>query len=163
VNGLLTAGNIADGAPPTTGLPLFTYGADPTAIARTLSAAPLQTADLAAIAPGPPYVSNGVPLALSDLASPQNAADRIDGSSFAQFYGFLAGRAGSALSDAQSRLAVEQSAVAQTKNLRDRMSGVSLDEEAAILIQFQRAYEATSRLIVILDQLSQDTINILQR
>jgi flagellar hook-associated protein 1 len=43
------------------------------------------------------------------------------------------------------------------------MSGVSLDEEAAILIQFQRAYEATSRLIVILDQLSQDTINILQR
>jgi flagellar hook-associated protein 1 len=163
VNAILTAGNIADGAPPTTGLPLFTYGADPTAIATTLSAAPLQTADLAAIAPGPPYVSNAVPLALSDLASPQNAADRIDGSSFAQFYGFLAARAGSALSDAQSRLAVEQSAVAQTKNLRDRMSGVSLDEEAAILIQFQRAYEATSRLIVILDQLSQDTINILQR
>jgi flagellar hook-associated protein 1 len=163
VNGLLTAGNIADGTPPTTGLPLFSYGANPTAVAKTLAAAPLRTTDLAAIAPGPPYVSNGVPLALAAGASPQDDADKIDGSSFAQFYGFLAARAGSALGDAQSRLAVQQSAVAQTKNLRDQMSGVSLDEEAAILIQFQRAYEANSRLIVILDQLSQDTINILQR
>jgi len=163
VNAVLIAGNIADGAPPTPGVPLFTYGADPAAIARTLSAAPLQPGDLAAIAPGPPYVSNGVPMALSDLASPQDPADRIDGSSYAQFYGFLAARAGSALSDAQGRLAIQQSAVAQTKNLRDQMSGVSLDEEAAILIQFQRAYEANSRLITVLDQLSQDTINILQR
>jgi len=163
VNAVLTAGNIADGTPPTTGLPLFTYGADPTAAAKTLSAEPLRPADLAAIAPGPPYVSNGVPLALAAGASPQDAADKIDGSSFAQFYGFLAARAGSALGDAQSRLAVQQSAVAQTRNLRDQMSGVSLDEEAALLIQFQRAYEANSRLIVILDQLSQDTINILQR
>ena len=40
--------------------------------------------------------------------------------------------------------------------------GVSLDEEATILIQFQRAYEANSRLITVLDQLSQATIDMLQ-
>jgi flagellar hook-associated protein 1 len=163
VNALLTAGNIADGPPPTTGLPLFDYGTNPAAAAKNLKATSLQPAELAAIAPGPPYVSNGVALALAAGASPQDDADKIDGSSFAQYYGFLAARAGSALSNARSRLAVQQSAVAQTKNLRDQMSGVSLDEEAAILIQFQRAYEANSRLITVLDQLSQVTINILQR
>ena len=30
------------------------------------------------------------------------------------------------------------------------------------LVQFQRAYEASSRLITILDQLTEDTINMLQ-
>lgn len=163
VNALLTAGNISDGPPPQPGVPLFTYDADPTSVARTLSAAPVTPDQLAAIDPGPPYISNGVPLALATLSSPQSAADEIDGSSYIQFYGGLAARAGSALSDAKGRLAVQQSAVAQTKNLRDQMSGVSLDEEAAILIQFQRAYEANSRLITILDQLSREAIDMLQR
>jgi flagellar hook-associated protein 1 len=163
VNTVLTNGTLSDGPPPVPGLPLFTYGADPTTAARTLTAAPLQPADLAAVEPGPPYTANGVPLALAAMASPLDPNDKIDGASFAQFYGTLAGRTGGELSDAQSRQAVQQSAVAQTKNLRDQGSGVSLDEEAAILIQFQRAYEATSRLITILDQLSQAAINILQR
>jgi len=39
---------------------------------------------------------------------------------------------------------------------------VSLDEEATILIQFQRAYQANSRFITVLDQLTQDTIDILK-
>jgi flagellar hook-associated protein 1 len=163
VNGLLTAGKLSDdpNAPPA--LPLLSYGADPTSAARTLAFTGIQTSELAAIDPGPPYVSNGVALSLAGLASPQSAADGIDGGSFAQFYGSLAGRAGSELSDAKGRLAVQQSAVAQTKNLRDQMSGVSLDEEAAILIQFQRAYEANSRFIMVLEQLSQEVIDILRR
>jgi flagellar hook-associated protein 1 FlgK len=55
----------------------------------------------------------------------------------------------------------QQSTVAQAKDLRQQMSGVSLDEEATVLIQFQRAYEANAKLITVLDQLMQDTINIL--
>jgi flagellar hook-associated protein 1 FlgK len=45
--------------------------------------------------------------------------------------------------------------------VRQQLSGVSLDEEATILLQFQQAYEASSKLINILDQLSEDTINML--
>jgi flagellar hook-associated protein 1 FlgK len=44
--------------------------------------------------------------------------------------------------------------------VRQQISGVSLDDEATILIQFQRAYEANSKLINTLDQLTLDTINI---
>ena len=42
-----------------------------------------------------------------------------------------------------------------------RSPGVSLDEEATILIQFQQAYEANSKLISVLDQLSEDAVNML--
>jgi flagellar hook-associated protein 1 FlgK len=51
--------------------------------------------------------------------------------------------------------------VAQAQNVRQQISGVSLDQEATILIQFQQAYEASSKLITILDQLTEDTINML--
>ena len=58
---------------------------------------------------------------------------------------------------------VDGAIAAQTKNLRQQLSGVSLDEEATIVIQFQRAYEANSRLIAVLDQLTEETIQILRR
>jgi flagellar hook-associated protein 1 FlgK len=165
VNGLLTSGVVSTDLPPQTGVALFTYDANPTAAARTLTVdrTAVKPELLAAIQAGPPAVANGVALALSQLANPSSAADQIGGASYTQFYGAMASRAGSGWNEANGRLAVQQSAVAQTKNLRQQMSGVSLDEEATILIQFQRAYEANSRLIGVLNQLTEDAINILQR
>lgn len=162
VNALLTSGVAPDG---TAGVALFSYSPNPTDTARTLSVdlAAIQPGQLGAAQAGPPPVANGVALALSAMSNPQQAADEIDGASYAQFFGRLAARAGSALNDADSRLKVHESAVAQARNLRQQMSGVSLDEEATILIQFQRAYEANSRLIAVLDRLTQATIDMLQR
>ena len=73
----------------------------------------------------------------------------------------MAAAIGNHLNDANNSLQVQQSALAQAQNLRQQVSGVSLDEEAAVLLQFQQAYEANSKLITILDQLSEDTINML--
>jgi flagellar hook-associated protein 1 FlgK len=161
VNALLTSGTAPDGSP---GVPLFTYGSNPTDTARTLTVdRSVPASALGAMAPGPPQVANGIPLALSQLASPLSAADEIDGASYSQYFGRLAARAGTAKNDAEGRLSVQQSAVAQARNLRQQLSGVSLDEEATILIEFQRAYEANSRLITVLDRLTEATINILQR
>jgi flagellar hook-associated protein 1 FlgK len=164
VNQLLTAGNISDGPPPQPGVPLFTYDtSNDTNVAKTLSVDPTVTpSQLAAISPGPPYVSNGVPLALSQLATPLVAADQINGVSYSQFYGKMAANVGSQLQDAINGKQVQQSLLAQARDQRQQVSGVSLDEEAMILVEFQRAYEATSRFITVLDQLTQDTINILR-
>jgi flagellar hook-associated protein 1 FlgK len=163
VNQLLTQGNISDGPPPVAGVPLFTYDTtNATNVAQTLAVDPTVTADqLAAISTGPPEVSNGVPLALSALADPQSSDDEINGASFTGFYGNMAAAIGNHLNDANNSLQVQQSALAQAQNLRQQVSGVSLDEEAAVLLQFQQAYEANSKLITILDQLSEDTINML--
>jgi flagellar hook-associated protein 1 FlgK len=164
VNQLLTSGYISDGSPPDAGVALFTYDTgNDTNVAQTLAVDPAVTPDrLAAIDPGPPYTANGIPLALAGLSDPQDPAGEIDGASFTEYYGDMASRIGAQLNDATNVLQSQQSMVAQAKELRDQMSGVSLDEEAMMMIQFQRAYEANSRLITILNQLTQDTINILQ-
>ncbi len=164
VNELFTNGQISAGPPAVTGVPLFTYDAtNDAAVAQSLQVDPAVTPDqLAAIDPGPPAVSNGVPLALSQLATPLDAADKIDGISYSEFYGQMAGDVGGKLNDAQNGQQVQQSLLAQAKDLRNQYSGVSLDEEATILIQFQRAYQANSRFITILDQLTQEAINLIK-
>ena len=164
VNTILTSGNISDGPPPEPGVALFRYdAANPTNVARSLSVDPAVTPDqLALISPGPPYVGNGIPLALSQLSVPTDDADRIDGVSYSEFYGGMASRVGGQLQSAQDGAQVQQSLVAQAKNQRQQLSGVNLNEEAMILVEFQRAYQANSRLITVLDQLTQDTLSILQ-
>jgi flagellar hook-associated protein 1 FlgK len=164
VNQLLTSGNISEGPPPDAGVALFTYDTtNDTAAARSLSVDPSVTTDqLATIDPGPPAVSNGVPLALSQMASPVQDADRIDGVSYNAFYGRLAARVGGQLNDASNGEEVQRSLVAQAKDLRQQYSGVSLDEEAMVLLQFQRAYQATSKFFTVLDQLTQATIDLLR-
>jgi flagellar hook-associated protein 1 FlgK len=164
VNDIFTSGNIDDGNPPQAGVGLFTYDAkNDTAVAQSMEADPTVTADqLAAIDPGPPPVSNGIPLRLSALSSPQSSDDKIQGWSYSEFFGQMAARTGAELNTAKDRQQVQQSTVAQAKDLRQQMSGVSLDEEAIVLMQFQRSYQASSRLITILDQLTQETISMLQ-
>ncbi len=163
VNQILTSGDISSGPPAVPGIPLFTYNAaTPSAIAQTLAVNPAMTPDqLAAIDPGPPLVSNGIALRLAALASPQNAADEINGFSYAEFYGNIASVVGRQSQDAQTQLAVQQQTVAQARNLRSQASGVNLDQEAATMVEFQRAYNATSKVVSILDELTQATINML--
>jgi flagellar hook-associated protein 1 FlgK len=163
INQILTSGNISDGPPPVPGVPLFTYTAgSPTSVARSLAVSSTITADqLAAINPGPPYVSNGTALQLAALASPQNPADEINGFSYAEFYGNMAAGVGRKSQDASNQLSVQQQALAQARNLRSQSSGVSLNDEAVQLVEFQRAYEASSKMVTVLDELTQATINML--
>ena len=178
VNGLLTSGNISDAVPPASdgtggspavpGVPLFTYATNAdgtvnaTNVAQSLAVNPDITAgQLAAIDPGPPEVSNGTALALANLATPTNAAGEINGASFTQYYGNMASQVGSDLSTATNNQQVDQSALAQAQNLRQQQTGVSLDDEAVSVIEFQRSYEANSHLVSVLDQLTLDTINML--
>ena len=163
VNQILTSGSISDGPPPVPGVPLFTYTAgSPTSVARTLAVSSTITPDqLAAINPGPPYASNGTALQLAGLANPQSPADEINGFSYAEFYGNVAAGIGTQAQDASNQLNVQQQTLAQARNLRSQISGVSLNDEAAELVQFQSAYDANSKMVSVLDQLTQATINML--
>lgn len=174
-----------DGSMPQAGVPLFRYAtttaadgsvvAQHTRVAATLAVNPSVTSDQLGAISGTPTdsatqpvtltneISNGIPLALSNLANPTDSKDMVNGTtSFSSWYGGLAERVGTALNNATDQLQVQQSTVAQAKDLRDQTSGVSLDQEAMVMIQFQRAYDANSKLITILDQLTQDAINILR-
>jgi len=163
VNQILQSGNISDGPPAVPGVALFAYNAaTPTGVAQSLAVSSTITpAQLAAIDPGPPEVANGIALRLANLANPTAPADEINGKSYAAFYGSIAAGIGSQSSNAQNNLTTQQQVVAQARNLRSQVSGVSLDEEAANLIEFQRAYQATAKVVTVVDQLTQSTINIL--
>lgn len=163
VNQILTSGNIADGPPPVPGAALFTYDAtNATAVAQTLAVNPAITPDqLAAIDPGPPYVSDGTVLKLAALAQPTSAADKIDGLSYAGFYGGIAASVGRSLSDARDKKDVQNQLVTQARAARSASSGVSLDQEAIQLIEFQRAYQATAKLVTVLDELTKTALSLL--
>lgn len=164
VNGILTASQISAGPPPVPGVPMFTYdAANDTTVAQSFSLAPgITAAQLASIRPGPPSVINGAALQLANLANPQRDEDKIDGYSFVEFYGRVAGRVGQLLSDAQSSQSYRSQMAAQARSLRSELSGVSLDEEAVLIIEFQRAYQANARVVTILNELTQTVIDMLR-
>ena len=56
---------------------------------------------------------------------------------------------------------MQKQLLAQARAQRSESSGVSLDEEAIRLVEYQRAYQATAKLVSVLDQLSQVTIDMI--
>jgi flagellar hook-associated protein 1 FlgK len=154
VNTTLAQGVDANGAAPTTNL--FRYNAA-TGAASTIGVNALTPDQIAAALPSAPG-GNGNALNLAGLAN----ASVVNGSTFTQFYGALAGRVGRDLSNARSSQDTAQGLVTQAQNLRQQSSGVSLDEEASRLVEFQRAYQATSKMIGVLDTLTQNVIDIIK-
>jgi flagellar hook-associated protein 1 FlgK len=50
--------------------------------------------------------------------------------------------------------------VNQIELLRDSVSGVSIDEEAASMMRFQRAYEANARFFTVIDETLQTLLSL---
>ena len=164
VNQILTAGSISDGPPPVPGIPLFSYDtSNATRVAATLAVDPAATQDqLAAIDPGPPYVSNGTALNLVALDNPQDAADEINNLSYAQFYGNVAAGVGRELANATDQRDIQQQLVTQAQSVREQISGVSLDQQAVLLLDFQRVYQANAKFVTVLDELTQTAVGLIK-
>lgn len=144
VNGLLTSGQVTTGV---SGTGLFTYNASaPAQTASTLTINPAITpSGLAAIQPGPPVVANGIANRLADLGSA--ALPALGGVSSTDFYSNVASGIGSLASSASTTQQTETSVLTQAQNLRSQLSGVSLNEQAADLLQFQQTYQASAEAI----------------
>jgi flagellar hook-associated protein 1 len=160
VNQQLTSGNISDGPPAQTGIALFTYDTvNSSNVAATIAVNPaIAAGQLAAIQPGPPEVANGVALSLAQMSDPTSAAQEINGVSYTDYYGDMASSIGASLDNATGQQTLQQSAVAQAQNLVQQASGVNLDSEAVNLVEFQRAYDANSHFVTVLDQITSDII-----
>jgi flagellar hook-associated protein 1 FlgK len=141
--------------------PFFVTGVSQVSIAHTLSVNPaLGPAMLDAVEPGPPPVENGKALQLAALGNPQKPNDKLDGQSFNEFYGQIASSIGGKLNDAKFNQQSQTQLSAQVKAFRDQISGVSLDEEAVHLIEFQRAYQASARMVAAIDQMMEIAVNL---
>ena len=159
VNSNLTSAQTTGGA---AGTPLFTYNAgSPAAIAQTLALDPNITAGtLAPVNPGPPVVSNGAALQLAGLGNSTNPADLISGKTILQFLSSVATQAGQSASDAQTGSNLHAQLLAQSRSLQTQVSGISLDAEAAQVLQLQQGYQAASKMVSVINSLSDALLNM---
>jgi flagellar hook-associated protein 1 FlgK len=96
--------------------------------------------------------------ALATTAFSTGSGDAFDGT-FSQFYSRSVSDLGQALATATSR-ANDQDKIQQlVRNQRDTVSGVSMDEEMADLVKFQRAFQASSRVFSVVDELLDTVVN----
>lgn len=138
---------------------------DPSAPAAGLRIAPgLTAANLRTSATGAAG-DNTVALAVSELATKKFSTaqgDRIDGT-FSRFYGSVVSDFGRAVSISEGRFDDQKAIEALVREQRQSVSGVSMDEEMADLMKHQRAFQASSRVITMIDELLNTVVNGLIR
>lgn len=98
-------------------------------------------------------------LALADLQNSKLINGKQD--TLQSFYGSLVASVGVNQQQADSNHTVESALLTQATSYRDSVSGVSLDEEAANMLQFQQSYQAAAQMIKIADSIFTTLLNSL--
>jgi flagellar hook-associated protein 1 len=156
VNTLHTSGSDFNG---NAGTPFFTVpagGAPITAANLSISSSivsdpTLVVASANGAGTGDASVARAISGLLTDTSS--QAGSRVG--TFNNIFASIVGDAGSSLKTVEDALVTQQSILAQTSAQREAISGVSLDEEAINLMQYQKAYEAAARFLKIADEMTQ--------
>ncbi|MGA1238531.1 MAG: flagellar hook-associated protein FlgK [Limisphaerales bacterium] len=94
---------------------------------------------------------NKVALQLAQLGNEPQAG--WQGQTFSQRYGQSVAGLGQSLSSVNAQLNNQEIVESMLTRQRDAVSGVSLDEEMTDLMRFQRAFEASARLVSTLDEM----------
>jgi flagellar hook-associated protein 1 FlgK len=102
--------------------------------------------------------NNANALALAGLRNQDFAA--LGNVTFQEYYSTIAGSFGSTVQGVEGNLRAQQILHDQLTAQRASISGVSMDEELANLLQYQRSFEAASRMIVIADEMFQTILSI---
>jgi len=98
---------------------------------------------------------------LNALRLAQLRSDRIAAQGMATLeddYRGLIAALGSQTQDADQRTQQQQLLTDHLSRLREQVSGVSLDEEMVMLLQYQRSYQAAARLLTVIDEMLEQLI-----
>ena len=155
VNNALAQGVDSSGNPPAVNL--FSYNAAQGA-AFTLGVTNITASQIAAASATAPG-GNDNALAIAQIAN----QPVLNGATITQAYGALGAQVGQDIANAHQAQTSQQDLVDQAQQTRAAASGVSLDAEAAKLIQFQQAYQAAGQLVSTLNSLTQTLITMVQR
>ncbi len=153
VNTALSQGVDSTGNPPAVNL--FQYNAAQ-GVAFTLGVTNITASQIAAASATAPG-GNDNALAIAQIAD----QPVVNGSTVTQAYGTLGGQVGQDIANAQQEQTTQQSLVDQAQQTRSAAAGVSLDAQAAELIQFQQAYQAAGQLVSTLNSLTQTLITMM--
>lgn len=146
-NPLGTTGNFFDPANLTAGT---------ISVASTLTATNIKASD------GGAAGDNTIALAVAGLAEKSfstGAGDSVTGT-FAQHYASTVSSFGQSLATANLHVSEQTNISNLVRNQRDSVSGVSLDEEMTNMMKFQRAFQASSRVVQTINELLENVINL---
>lgn len=77
-----------------------------------------------------------------------------------EFYSSIVGQVGIEAQRANSAHTAQKDGYAQLKNIRESISGVSLDEETTKMIEFQKSFDASARIIRTADEMMDTVLNL---
>jgi flagellar hook-associated protein 1 FlgK len=154
VNAVNEAGVNAYGA--ATGVTLFSVAGGVAGSAASIAVSTNDPLEIAAAGIGEGSLGNTNAQALANLSTAAIAGGTTPSSYYASFLA----QVGNAASDATAESTQQQTALTQLTTQRDALSGVSLDEEAANLTQYQRSYQAAAQVFNIVNTLMASAINL---
>jgi flagellar hook-associated protein 1 FlgK len=96
---------------------------------------------------------------LGNLSAIQNQTI-ISGSTPTAYYANIVFTVGNDVANGTVELQSSQSVLQQLQDQRGSISGVSLDEEAANMTQYQQAYDAAARIVTTINQMMETVINM---
>ena len=160
VNTLHTSGTDLDGNAGT----LF-FNNTPPVTAANISINPAITTNprlVVASAQTQPGQNGTVAGEIANLLTDMNTTAGRRTGSFSSIYGSMLSEAGERINSADNDLQTQAAIIAQATAQRDAISGVSLDEEAINLLQYQKAFEAAARFIKVADEMTQTILSLAQ-
>lgn len=124
----------------------------------------------AAVKADPNEIASGISGKAGDGGLASGIADLRDGSMAALGNDTFSNYFKSAMNDLSSKVSYykdtassAQAVVTQIDNQIQAVSGVSLDDEMANMLQFQRSYQAAAKVVTVFDQVASDLIAMLNR
>jgi flagellar hook-associated protein 1 FlgK len=138
------------------GAAIFSLPATQSGAATQITVATTDPNAVAAASPGEGSAGNANASALADLSSANVAGGQTTSGFLASFLGQI----GSDTAAATTNNSAQQATLTQLTTQRDSLSGVSLDEEASNLTQYQRAYQAASQVFNIANTVMASALNL---
>lgn len=102
--------------------------------------------------------NNAIALALADLSLARHAD--LGNQTFSERFSETVAQVGQALQSTKANLEDQNAVESLLQQQRNSISGVSLDEEMTNLVKFQKAFQASARLISIVDDMLSTVVNL---
>ena len=110
---------------------------------------------------GAPAQAAGLPVIISTTVDYTHNTLTVNGQNFGSFLSTAESNAASTIDTQQASLTQSTSLLQQAQANRTQIQGVSLDTESVNLIQYQEAFQASSEVISVINQMMQDAENML--
>ena len=97
---------------------------------------------------------------IANLLTDQHTTVGSRTGSFSSIFGSMISEAGEKVHTAENNLQTQAAIISQANEQRAAISGVSLDEEAINLLQYQKAYEAAARFLKVADEMTETILSL---